>query len=150
MFGLSFLRSVRGTTTHRKSPYLIPFKVEYLVIAGGGGATFNSAGGGGAGGLRSTVTASGGTPGTVEAALILPMGNNYTVTVGAGGAGGPYSMGVGGNGGASVFSSITTVGGGGAGGDGWYRGGDRPAAAGAKQFSGSVCFSWCASASNAS
>ena len=64
---------------------------DYLVVAGGGGGGASSGGGGGAGGLRSTVTASGGTPGTVETSLILDLNTIYTVTVGAGGAGGPGS-----------------------------------------------------------
>jgi hypothetical protein len=66
-----------------------PLTVDYLVVAGGGG-------GGGdnswrvvrcAGGLRSTVTATGG-GGSLESALTLVAGTSYTVTVGAGGAGG--------------------------------------------------------------
>ncbi len=75
--------------------------VDYLVVAGGGGG---SAGGGGAGGYK-TATALSVTPGTA-----------YTVTVGAGG-GGQNGTSVGGNGGDSVFSSITSTGGGGAGAD---------------------------------
>ncbi len=89
--------------------------VDYLVVAGGGGG---SAGGGGAGGLRSTVTASGGSPGTVETALSLKAGITYPAIVGAGGAGGiSYSAGQvrGGTGGNSVFSTIASLGGGGGG-----------------------------------
>ena len=69
------------------------FTVDYLVVAGGGGGgnakDFGqaSAAGGGAGGLRSTVTASGGSPGTVETALTLSPNTNYAVTIGGGGAG---------------------------------------------------------------
>ena len=42
-----------------------PYSINYLVVAGGGGSGggfYADSGGGGAGGLRSTVTASGGTP----------------------------------------------------------------------------------------
>ena len=81
---------------------------DYLVVAGGGSGA-GGGGGGGAGGLRSTVTASGGSPGTVESALSLTA-QAYTVTVGAGGAGNSVS------GSKSVFSTITSTGGG-AGGD---------------------------------
>jgi len=91
-----------------------PIDVDYLVVAGGGGGGTQSGGGGGAGGLRSTVTASGGTPGTVESALSLSPSTNYTVTIGSGGAGGvPNAKGT--NGVNSVFSTITSTGGGGGG-----------------------------------
>jgi Fibronectin type III domain len=66
--------------------------INYLVVAGGGGggggAQSPGGGGGGAGGLRSSVTASGGTPGTAESAGTATVGNNYAVVVGSGGAGG--------------------------------------------------------------
>ena len=100
-----------------------PITCDYLVVAGGGGgggSTGNLAdgGGGGAGGLRSTVDATGGT-GSLETAISLTAGTGYTVTVGAGGAGGSGSETTiashGSNGGASVFGSISTVGGGGGG-----------------------------------
>ena len=66
--------------------------IDYLVVAGGGGGGGSSntgyyAAGGGAGGLRSTVTATGG-GGTLETALTLSTGTNYTVTVGGGGTAG--------------------------------------------------------------
>jgi hypothetical protein len=61
---------------------------EYLVVAGGGGAGGSLAGGGGAGGYRSSVVGeSTGGGGTLESKLSLVPGS-YTVTVGAGGAGG--------------------------------------------------------------
>ncbi len=76
---------------------IVPFNVEYLIAAGGGGAQI---GGGGAGGLlNSTVS--------------LFKTTNYSVTVGAGGAGqsGPgtddATQGI-----SSIFNSITTIGGG--------------------------------------
>jgi hypothetical protein len=89
---------------------------DYLVIAGGGGGgklDFRGGGGGGAGGLRSTVQATGG-GGSLESALSLSSGVGYTVTIGAGGAGGKA---VGGeaaatSGSNSVFSTITSTGGG--------------------------------------
>lgn len=74
---------------------------DYLVVAGGGGGF---QGGGGAGGLRSTVTATGG-GGSLESALSLTAGTNYTVTIGAGGA----AQSSGNN---SVFSTITATAGG--------------------------------------
>jgi hypothetical protein len=89
--------------------------VDYLVVAGGGGG---GAGGGGAGGLRSTVTASGGTPGTVETALSLTANTSYPVIVGAGAIGGiAYGAGAanGSNGTYSSFSTIVSVGGSGGG-----------------------------------
>jgi hypothetical protein len=76
--------------------------VDYLVVAGGGMGRSSTGGGGGAGGVRSTVTATGG-GGSLESAINLSSGD-YTVTVGAGSAGG--------NGSNSVFASITSIGGG--------------------------------------
>ena len=88
--------------------------VDYLIVAGGGGGggVLGNGGGGGAGGLRSTVTASGGTPGTVESSSYLSLSTNYTVTIGAGGANGGGSDVAGYNGTNSVFSTITSTGGG--------------------------------------
>ena len=74
---------------------------DYLVVAGGGGGDGYVSGGGGAGGLRCTVDATGG-GGSLESKLSLSSGTGYTVTVGAGGS-------VGGNGGNSVFSTITST-----------------------------------------
>jgi hypothetical protein len=88
--------------------------VDYLVVAGGGGGGWSQGGGGGAGGMRCTVTASGGTPGTAESALSLTA-KSYPVIVGAGGAGSTLSQSFGANGGDSVFGSITSTGGGGGG-----------------------------------
>jgi hypothetical protein len=91
--------------------------IDYLVVAGGGGGGFSASNGGGAGGgaggLRSTVTASGGSPGTVESILVLTKSTNYTVTVGAGGSGGINSTTTQPtNGVNSVFSTVTSTGGG--------------------------------------
>jgi hypothetical protein len=88
-----------------------PTSVDYLVVAGGGAGGYNLGGGGGAGGLRSTVTASGGTPGTPETALSMAPGS-YTVTVGAGGAGTASASALT-DGSNSVFATITSTGGGG-------------------------------------
>jgi hypothetical protein len=91
--------------------------VNYLVVAGGGGGGMHQAGGGGAGGLRSSVTATGGT-GSLETALALTKSTNYTVTVGGGGSATwqDGSNDQGGSGTNSVFSTITSDGGGGGGG----------------------------------
>lgn len=94
--GSSVASSASGSITP-----LAPISVDYLVVAGGGGSEGDRGAGGGAGGLRSTVTATGG-GGSVESALTLDPGTNYTVTVGAGGSSGSNS----------VFSTITSAGGG--------------------------------------
>lgn len=88
-----------------------PFpSIEYLVIAGGGAGTDDIGGGGGAGGYRSAVTGelSGGGV-NAEDPLIVGLGTNITVTVGAGAprSGSPT------RGSNSVFGSITSIGGGG-------------------------------------
>lgn len=94
--------------------------VDYLVVAGGGGGGGWLGGGAGAGGLRSTVTATG-RGGSLEAALSMALNTSFTVTVGAGGAGGAYGNPaegiVGSN---SVFSTITSNGGGYGGAGGGY------------------------------
>jgi hypothetical protein len=102
------------------SGYFIPqteLTCDYLVIAGGGGGGAHNAGGGGAGGFRSTVTQTGGNPAGVnlETALSLISGTAYTVSIGAGGAGGDNARGASGSN--SVFSTITSVGGAGGGGN---------------------------------
>jgi hypothetical protein len=105
-----------------------PYTVDFLVVAGGGGAGGNgggntSAGGGGAGGYRnsySTETSGGG--GSSEASLTFNAGTVYTITVGAGGAGGAIGVdtntaqgAVGSNSSisGSGISTITSTGGGG-------------------------------------
>jgi hypothetical protein len=88
---------------------------DYLVVGGGGGGGYSQGGGGGGGGLRSTVTASGGTPGTVETALTLNSTTPYNAVVGAGGVGSTSAQAFGLNGGNSIFASITSTGGGGGG-----------------------------------
>ena len=79
---------------------------EYLIVAGGASGGGNLGGGGGAGGYRAAT------------GLSLTGGNDYTITVGAGGAGvshSPAAIGI--NGGDSILSgtgitTITSVGGG--------------------------------------
>lgn len=90
------------------------FSADFLVIAGGGGGGMA---GGGAGGYRTSAGTSGANS-SAESALTLSAGTSYTVTVGAGGtAGNSGASPQGGNGGNSVFSTITSTGGGGGGGN---------------------------------
>ena len=86
-----------GTFTFSSAP--IGFSVEYLVAAGGGGGG-RAGGGGGAGGLR-------------IGSISLTDGS-YTVTIGAGGAGGQSGV-QSSNGENSVFDSVTATCGGGGG-----------------------------------
>jgi hypothetical protein len=68
----------------------IIYSADFLVIAGGGGGgNGGAAGGGGAGGYRNSFsTESSGGGGSSEASLTFVGGTVYTITVGAGGAGG--------------------------------------------------------------
>jgi hypothetical protein len=78
--------------------------VEVLVVAGGGGAGANHAGAGGAGGVL------------YASEYQVISGQQYVVTVGAGGAVGPsYSVTQGLNGSNSVFGTLVAAGGGGGG-----------------------------------
>ena len=92
----------------------VPSDVEYVCIAGGGGAgsAHNGyGGGGGAGGYRSSVTgeSTGGPSPTIESAISAQVAT-YTITVGAGGAGGPSiaAAGHGSTGGPSSIAAPTT------------------------------------------
>jgi len=98
-----FLSLLVGNDAYVDTP---PLTVNYLVIAGGGGGGSNRGGGGGAGGYREV---------TGET---LATSTNYTVTVGAGGAGlqAPIASASGLVGNNSVFGTITSAGGGGGGG----------------------------------
>jgi hypothetical protein len=124
-----------GTDALEVAPYI----VDFLVIAGGAGGGSNGGGGGGAGGYRnsySTETSGGG--GSSEATLTFTSGTVYTITVGAGGAGGVFpSSGTGGVGGDSSISGtgITTItsSGGGSGGDNSSNGGSGGSGGGAGQ-----------------
>ena len=73
---------------------------QYLVVAGGGGGGYGGAGGGGAGGYRES------------AEYTLIPGINYSITVGAGGAGATVSNVAGGSGTGSSLGTITSTGGG--------------------------------------
>ena len=93
---------------------LVPdtISVDYLVVAGGGGggsfintSGVGSGGGGGAGGLRTSYND------VNVSAPELSLSTNYTITVGAGGNGGQYTVNaVAGS--DSVFNNITAAGGG--------------------------------------
>ena len=99
-----FIATTTGTTTWMVPPGVT--EVSYLVVAGGGGGGYDGGGGGGGGAFRS------GSNYTVVPGTIL------TVTVGAGGTGGVSGSVLGGNGGASVFDTITASYGAGGGGSG--------------------------------
>lgn len=94
--------------------------IDYLVVAGGGagGGTYLGPGGG-AGGLRTSYTNTSSLDGHTESSLAVSAGTNYTVTVGAGGAGTFHNGGgenaAGNNGNDSIFSTITSTAGGGSG-----------------------------------
>lgn len=88
--------------------------VDYLVVAGGGGGGYWQGGGAGAGGLRTSYGSTSGGGSSAESSFAINIGSNYTVTVGAGGAG-MTSSGTKNNGSNSVFASITSIGGGGGG-----------------------------------
>ena len=79
--------------------------VNYLVVAGGGGSGTNFSGGGGAGGLRTSFGSNSGGGASSESTPTLLTATTYTVTVGGGG-------GLNGQGGNSVFNTITSTGGG--------------------------------------
>ena len=92
--------------------------VDYLVVAGGGGGGQSEAGGGGgAGGYRESVPSPAAWTGSP---IVSPGGGltatvqNYTITVGGGGA--TCTSPKGGSGTVSTFSTITSAGGGGGGG----------------------------------
>ena len=92
---------------------LAQFSLEYLVIAGGAGgggaqADGDGAGAGGAGGYRSSVVGqNSGGGSSAETQPTISVGEEYLVTVGAGGAGGAVTPTRGTNGSNSIFSTIT-------------------------------------------
>ncbi len=87
--------------------------IEYLIVGGGGGGGGNVGGGGGGGAVATgTMTLS---------------AQDYSVTVGDGGAGGPGSNQLGTNGATSTFNSVNA---GGGGGGGWYASNGRSSATG--------------------
>jgi hypothetical protein len=84
--------------------------VEYLVVAGGGGGGSGHAGGGGAGGFRTNlVGATSGGGAAAENGLSIPSGINYTVTIGAGGAGSSSTSVKGTVGSNSIFSAMVVA-----------------------------------------
>jgi hypothetical protein len=93
-------------------------QLDYLVVAGGGGGGGYSGGGGGAGGFR--VSNDTCMPAPQTSPLANPTGitatiTSFPITVGGGGAAGPYPPGCGSpgvKGNDSVFSTITSTGGG--------------------------------------
>ena len=93
----------------------------YMVVAGGGGAANSGAGGGGAGGYREgrntpidNFTASPLVANAPTNAVTITSAGGVPVTVGAGGTAAPVpTCANGGDGSASVFSTITSTGGGG-------------------------------------
>jgi hypothetical protein len=100
--GIWKLNEIRNALKGNNWPLSGPAPVEYLVIAGGGGGggNFRSGGGGGAGGYRTNYTSAGpvsfpkqsGGGAAVESSFSAIPGTAYTVTVGAGGAGGLHLM----------------------------------------------------------
>jgi hypothetical protein len=90
----------------------ITYSTDFLVIAGGGGGSGQHGGGAGAGGYRNSyLTETSGGGGSSEASLTFNPGTVYTVTVGAGGAGGyltPFA-GVSGNDSSISGTGITTI-----------------------------------------
>ena len=101
-FTVSATDGVDTVTRQFTMSFTDSYDVQYLVVAGGGGGGGDNGGGGGAGGYR---TATG---------FAVTGGTQYTVTVGGGGSSGRQSNGTdGGQGGSSVFATITSAGGGG-------------------------------------
>ena len=94
-----------------------PYNIESIVVASGGGGGrggSHGAAGGGAGGYRSSVSSeSSGGGASVEAVLLVEVRTDYTVTIGAGGAGTSVLNANGGSGNNSVLSTVTSIGGGG-------------------------------------
>jgi hypothetical protein len=76
------------------------YLADFLVVAGGGGTGHSVAGGGGAGGYREL------------SSQTINLATNYTVTVGAGGAGTASGSPGGNQGSSSVFNTTTSAGGG--------------------------------------
>jgi len=112
------------TDSGDQNEVVVPYNVDFLIVAGGGGGGISGgAGAGGAGGYRASFNceASGG-GGSSESAFTAISGTTYTITVGAGGAAHPYSGDQPGNDGSlssiagANISTISTVGGGGGGG----------------------------------
>jgi Fibronectin type III domain len=89
---------------------LMSLIIDYLVVGGGGGGS-GIGGGGGGGGLLSSLSQGAGASGVTGTAITGVKNTNYTVTVGAGGAGKTYNSGGFFVAGSSTFSSFTARGG---------------------------------------
>lgn len=110
--------------------------VDYLVVAGAGGGGFGYyGGGGGAGGYRTSAGTSGANS-SAESKITATPSTNYTVTVGAGGAGSTSDPVRATNGNNSVFSTVTSTGGGGGGSRGDTNGNPEGTSRGANGGSG--------------
>ena len=110
------------TTDAGAEPPAPDLTVYSLVVAGGGGGgvclgSTAGGGGGGAGGLRTSYGSTSGGGSDAEASLSLFTATNYTVTVGAGGAGKSGDNIPGSKGSDSDFATINSDGGGGGGGN---------------------------------
>jgi hypothetical protein len=106
---------------------LIPYDIDFLVVAGGGAGAPNH-GAGGAGGLRTSYGAISGGGSSVESPLTVILGNQYSIIVGSGGNGYIYNGPIATNGGDSSFGPITSTGGGHGG--GWSGGNVYPPSSG--------------------
>jgi hypothetical protein len=101
--GIIILDHVVSFTTTGSTTWTAPAgitSVEVLVVAGGGGGGFEMGGGGGGGGV------------IYEPNFSVTPGQSYTVAVGAGGAGRTSNSDNGGQGGDSIFGTLTAIGGG--------------------------------------
>jgi len=97
------------TSTNTFTPLEKIKNAEILLVAGGGGGgggTFTNANSGGGGGAGGVIAYTGQT---------FYAGTSYTSLIGAGGAGGSTSVGVGSRGASSTFGALSAVGGGGGG-----------------------------------
>ena len=95
---------------------VLPYSVDFLVVAGGGSGGSDNGGGGGAGGYRSSNATYGSSGGgaSAESSLTFAVGTVYTITVGAGGSGasGQGNVGVNSSISGTGISTITSTGGG--------------------------------------
>jgi hypothetical protein len=97
------------------APFVPPYSVDFLVIAGGGGSNSGTGaglagGGGGAGGYKNSYNSeSSGGGGSSETSLTFSSGTTYTITVGAGGATGVGNAGTSGSNSSISGADITTV-----------------------------------------
>lgn len=88
MFGLNFLSSISGTTTHKVPLFNLPLFFDFLVVASGGsvGGANNGvyySGAGGAGGMICSGQTYQGGGGAAQKSLVLTAGASLVCTVGA-------------------------------------------------------------------